>query len=110
MESSSKSINIHVSKHFHTETYDVSDLVDESWRVRLGINEREDGGNIPGMLFASWPVPDIPPGTSSKGDSDPASSSDDSSATPRYIYKIFWIKKNFEKKKIGYILQTKNHI
>lgn len=73
-----------VSKSFYTETYDVSDLVDESWRVRLGINDREDGGNIPGMLFASCPVPD-PPGTSSKGDSDPASSSDDSSVTPRYV-------------------------
>lgn len=37
---------------------------------------------MPGMLLASWPVPD-PPGTSSNGDSEPASSSDDSSVTPR---------------------------
>lgn len=65
----------------YSETYDVSDLVDESWRVLLGI-EREEGGNIPGILFASCPAPD-PLGTSSKGDSEPASSSDDSSATPR---------------------------
>lgn len=57
--------------------------------MRLGINEREDGGNIPGMLFGSCPVPD-PPGTSSKGDSDPASSSDDSSATPRYVHPKFY--------------------
>lgn len=71
----------------------MSDLVDESWRVRLGINEREDGGNIPGMLFASCPVPD-PPGTSSKGDSDPASSSDDSSATPRYVHIEIFINTN----------------
>lgn len=49
--------------------------------MRLGISEREDGGNMPGILFASCPVPD-PPGTSSKGDSEPASSSDDSSVTP----------------------------
>lgn len=50
------------------------------------------------MLFASWPVPDTPPGTSSNGDSDPASSSDDSSVTPRYI-QSYMNEKNFEKKK-----------
>lgn len=65
----------------------MSDLVEESCRVRLGIKDREDGGNIPGRLFTSCPAPD-PPGTSSNGDSEPASSSDDSSATPRYNFDI----------------------
>lgn len=81
----------------------MSDLVEESCRVRLGIKDREDGGNIPGILFASCPAPD-PPGTSSNGDSEPASSSDDSSATPRYNFDILYsdsyqfiriIKRNF---------------
>lgn len=35
------------------KSYDVSDLVEESCRLRLGINDKEDGGKIPGMLLAS---------------------------------------------------------
>ena len=61
----------------------MSDLVEESCLLLLGKSDKEDGGKIPGKLFASWPVP-VPPGTSSNGDSEPTSSSDDSSATPRY--------------------------
>lgn len=59
------------------------------------------------MLFASWPAPDTPPGTSSKGDSDPASSSDDSSVTPRYIYKILLVRKISQRRKIEHTANIK---
>ena len=60
---------------------DVSDLVRELCRLRLGSKDNEDGGKTPCKLLVSWPDTD-PPETSSDEDSEPISSRDDSSATP----------------------------